>query len=77
MKKNGYGYVSSIATHKKDMVQDEIQKAGESVFRETTGHEGHSTCIGYVKNLPVLTLYSLYPETIISGRVISLALCEG
>ncbi|HKI08675.1 MAG TPA: hypothetical protein VKA09_09795 [Nitrososphaeraceae archaeon] len=66
MKKDGYGHVSSIATHEQDVSQVEIQKAGESVFRETVGHEGHSTCIEYVKNLPVLTLYSLYPKTIIS-----------
>ena len=48
------------------MSQDEIQKAGESDFRETIGHEGYSTCIEYLKNLPVLALLFLYPETIIS-----------
>ena len=34
MKKDGYGHVSSIATHKQDVSQDEIQKAGESAFRK-------------------------------------------
>ena len=42
MKKDGYGHVSSIATHKQDVSQDEIQKAGESVLRETIGHEGQT-----------------------------------
>jgi hypothetical protein len=44
---NGYGHVSAIATHKQEVSQDEIQKAGESDFRETIGHEGYSTCIEF------------------------------
>ena len=39
MKKDGCGHVSSIATHKQDVSQDETQKAGESVLREAIGHE--------------------------------------
>jgi hypothetical protein len=62
MKKDGYGHVSSIAIHKQGASQGEIQKAGESVLRETIGHEGHSKCIEYVKNLPFLTLYSYIPR---------------
>jgi hypothetical protein len=60
---NGYGHVSSIATHKQEVSQDEIQKAGESDFRETIGHEGYSTW--YLKNLPVLTLYSYIPRLLL------------
>ena len=42
MKKDGCGHVSSIATHKQNVSQDEIQKAGESVLRETIGQEGQT-----------------------------------
>jgi hypothetical protein len=42
MKKDGCGHVSSIATHKQDVSQDETQKAGESDFREAIGHEGQT-----------------------------------
>jgi hypothetical protein len=62
---DGYGHVSSIATHKQEVSQDEIQKAGESDFRETIGHEGYSTCIEYLKNLAVLALYSYIPRLLL------------
>ena len=42
MKKDGCGHVSSIATHKQDVSQDETQKAGESDFSEAIGHEGQT-----------------------------------
>ena len=62
MKKDGYGHVSSIAIHKQDASQGEIQKAGESVLRETIGHEGHSKCKEFTFPYPLF----LHPETIIS-----------
>ena len=37
--KDPFGHIWSIATHNQDLSQEEIQKAGESVLRETMGSQ--------------------------------------
>jgi uncharacterized glyoxalase superfamily protein PhnB len=37
--KDPFGHIWSIATHKQDLSQEEIQKAGESVLREMMGSQ--------------------------------------
>ncbi|CAN5248211.1 hypothetical protein BH18THE2_BH18THE2_33020 [soil metagenome] len=37
--KDPFGYIWSIATHKQDLSQEEIQKAGETILKDMMGSQ--------------------------------------